>query len=549
MGGKNISIFYCLLSRRCVASCFRAFKFEDLCLQLEKSRMNLSEIGSTPIPGSSPAGQEARYDTAYEQLQAEIDKLTSVTQAGEVDWGHVVDLAADIIENKSKDFLAAAYMSVGLMHVQDFEGLSMGSRVLNSMVATFWDDGYPPKMRLRGRMNVFSWWEEKVLAWLKTRPGNEPVPPAECAEAAANIKKLDGALGELLPDLPPMRELVSILDTLSEKQREKEEASIAHQAASPGEGENKTTQPETSTSSTTGVAEDASSARKMLSESALTFAAMGRAENPADPWAWKASRMSAWINVKGLPPAQGGQTMIPAPDSSVKPSLLACLSDGKLLEAATRAEDHFAGAIFWLDLQRIIANAFEGLGEDFAAALEVVRAETKMLLDRLKGLDQLSFSDSTPFADAETRAWIASLNSKGRSKAPEDCGDDAASEVLDKANSRFLKKDVAGALDLISRAIREAPDGSMRLRLRLGQVDLLCRCEHFGMASALAEELLDELGARGLESWDPSLAVRILLSGRDAFIGEGGEDNLGKARRLAARISRIRPSAALNLTM
>ncbi len=512
--------------------------------------MNLSEIGFTPIPGSCPAGREARYDPVYEQLQAEIDKLTSVTQAEEVDWGHVVDLATDIIENKSKDFLAAAYMSVGLMHVQDFEGLSMGSRVLNDMVATFWEDGYPPKKRLRGRMNVFSWWEEKVLAWLKTRPGNGPVPPAECAEAAANIKKLDEALGELLPDLSPMRELVSILDTLTEKRSEKEESSVAHQAAaSPGEGENETTEPESSSSSTTDAPEDASSARKMLAESALTFAAMGRAENPADPWAWKASRMSAWINVKGLPPAQGGRTMIPAPDSTVKPSLLACLSDGKLLEAATRAEDHFAGAIFWLDLQRIIANAFEGLGEDFAAVLEVVRAETKMLLVRLKGLDQLSFSDSTPFADAETRAWIASLNSKGRSKVPEDCGDDPTREVLDKANSRFLKKDVAGALDLISRAIREAPDGSMRLRLRLGQVDLLCRCERFGMASALAEELLDELDARGLESWDPSLAVRILLSARDAFIGEGGEDNLGKARRLAARISRIHPSAALNLTV
>jgi type VI secretion system protein VasJ len=434
--------------------------------------------------------------------------------------------------------------------VEGFEGLAAGSKVLTDMVATFWDDCYPPKKRLRGRMNVFFWWQEKLLSWLKNRPGGEPAPAAERAAVTQNVKKLDEALGELLPDFPPMRELIAVLDRLPGEQSIQKEGSAEQPAPNEqGGGEKKEPASEPPAASVPSVPEDAAASRKMLAQSALTFAGMGGTENPADPWVWKASRMAAWISVKGLPPAQGGQTMIPAPDSTIKPALLTCLSDGKLLEAARSAEEHFTGAIFWLDLQRIIAKALEGLGDDFASALEVVRGETLFLLSRLRGLEQLSFSDSTPFADPETRAWIASLNSGGGKPDPQESGDDPVGKALEDADSRFSKKEEAAALDLISRAIGETPDGRGRLRLRLGQMYLLCRAGRFGMASALADEILAEIDARGLETWDPSLMVKALLAGREAFVGAGGEENVEKARKLAARISRIRPSAALNLTL
>lgn len=512
--------------------------------------MELAAIGRTPIPGPNPVGQDARYDPDYAQLQAEIDKLTSVTRAGEVEWKRVVDLAADILSGKAKDLLAAAYMSVGLMQSQGLAGLATGAQVLSDLVAAYWEDCFPSKTRLRGRMNAFSWWQEKTVAWVKAQPASNPVPAALHAEVIAKIKVLDQVLAELLPELTSMRELLNYLERMSvEKSPEPEvaaESGSLRQEASGGQAP-----PAALFSAAAMPPADSKTARTALSEAALTFAGLARAENPADPWAWKASRLTAWISIKGLPPAMGGQTMIPAPDPAVKAAFMTLLAEGKLLEAANAAEDYFTGAIFWLDLQRIIAKALAGLGDDYIPALDAVRGEVRQFVKRLPGLEQLSFADGTPFGDSETRVWLASLSDGQKNGAPH-AGpeqDQATAKTLEQAEAYFSKKDEAGALDLISQAMRQASDGPARLRLRLGQMELLCRSNRFAVAAALAEELLSEIDARGLENWVPALVVDVLLASREVFVGLGGEANLAKARVLAARISRIRPAAALNLAV
>ncbi|MFH1020043.1 MAG: type VI secretion system protein TssA [Pseudomonadota bacterium] len=519
--------------------------------------MELAALGRTPIPGPNPAGQDARYDPDYAQLQAEIDKLTSVTRAGEVEWKRVVDLAAGILSLKAKDLLAAAYMSVGLMQTQGLAGLATGTQVLGDLVATYWEDGFPSKTRLRGRMNAFYWWQEKTVAWVKAQPASDLVPIALHTEVIAGIKVLDQVLGGLLPDLASMRELLNHLERMPvEKAPEPEIAAEPGQAGSTESSRRQEASvgqaPSAALSSAAAKPpEDSKTARNALIEAAMAFAGLVRAENPADPWAWKASRLAAWINIKGLPPAVGGQTMIPAPDAAVKAGFSTLLAEGKLLEAANAAEEYFTGAIFWLDLQCIIAKALAGLGDDYTPALDAVRGEVRQFVKRLPGLEQLSFADGTPFVDSESRVWLASLINGQKNGKQQACPepDQSITKILAQAEAHFSKKDEAGALDLISQAMLNATDGPVRLRLRLGQMELLCRSNRFAMAAALAEELLAEIDARGLENWAPALVVDVLLVSREVFAGLGGETNLAKARVMAAKISRIRPSAALNLAM
>lgn len=531
--------------------------------------MIIEKLGATPIPGPCPAGQDARYEPEFVDLQAEIDKLSAVSTIQEVDWNRVVNLAGVILETKAKDLTAAAYMSVGLMHARELSGVAQGVALISDMVATFWEDCFPAKKRMRGRVNAIAWWEEKTRIWLKNH--DTPPLPAETQTALLDhIKTLDKALGEVSPDMPSLRELASIIERLPvEKPQQQEdhapekapenasgeatgeatEASEGSSSPPPPARSHPGAQPAPGPAEQPAAAEDSAKARKVLAQAALTFAELCRVENPADPLAWKASRIGAWINVKSMPPAQEGQTLIPGPNMAVKTALLTQLADGKLLEAARSAEEHFPGTIFWLDLQRIIAKALEGLGEEYLWALDAVRSEVCSLLHRLPGLDQLSFADGTPFADPETRAWINSLGSGhgGRQQDASGGQDDLVTRTLEQAGRRFSQKDEAGALDLISQAVRQAPDGPSRFRLRLGQMDLLCRSARFSMAAALADELLAEIQSRGLEDWDPPLAVQILLAGREAYVGMNSEDYQAKARALAARISRIRPSAAMNL--
>jgi len=151
--------------------------------------MDIDALGREPIPGASQVGQDARYDLEYDQLQGEIDKLNSVTSLAEVNWKRVVELGTNILETKSKDLLAAVYLSVGLLHEAGLEGMGTGSQVLRDMVATYWDDCFPPKKRLRGRMNAFSWWQEKTTAWLKGLP-SDPVPAELHRTILENVEAL-----------------------------------------------------------------------------------------------------------------------------------------------------------------------------------------------------------------------------------------------------------------------------------------------------------------------------------------------------------------------
>jgi type VI secretion system protein VasJ len=522
--------------------------------------MSYENLVKTPILGSSPAGRDARYEPEFADLQAEIDKLNSVTHVQEVDWKRVVNLAGIILETKAKDLLAAAYMSVGLMHVQEMNGVVLGVRIMADMIAIFWEDCFPARKRMRGRINALVWWEEKTRGWLKSYSVPQPLPAELHKNLLTDVRSLDKALGEVLPDMPSLRELIGIIERLPVESPQQQEVlapeeSIEHPQDTSPYAQPSPVQPQPAPQSPAqptnkpAAPEDSTAARKTLAQAALTFAELSRNENPTDPLAWKAARIGAWINVKAMPPAQEGQTLIPGPNMAVKTALLTQLADGKLLEAARSAEDHFTGAIFWLDLQRIVAQALEGLGDEYLWALDAVRGEVCSLLRHLPGLGQLSFADGTPFADPETRAWLNSL-ATGHGNTQQDASsdrDDLVTRTLEQAGKRFTKKDEASALDLISQAVRQAPDGPSRFRLRLGQMDLLCRSARFSMAAALADELLAEIQSRGLEDWDPPLAVQILLASREAYVGLGGDEYQAKARALAARISRIRPSAAMNL--
>jgi len=506
--------------------------------------MEISDLGRTPIPGPSPVGQDPRYESEFEQLQGEIEKLSSVSAGGVADWPRIVDLASQVLAAKAKDLTAAAYLAVGLTQTKGLEGLAQGAHILDDLTATFWENCFPAKTRMRGRQAAFGWWQERTLAWLRTLPGTTTVSPELYQDLTAAAEALDKRLGELMPDLPPLRNLLEALE-----RRAPAEPQAAPQAGDAPAPEQQAAASPAATSQTQP--QDAAAARELLSSAALNFAALAVAENPADPWAWRATRLAAWIKVKALPPAEGGKTMIPAPEPSVKQTLLVLLSEGKLAEAARAAEEQVTAALFWLDPHRITAKALEGLGPDYAAALAAVQAEVRLLQARLPGVEQLAFADGTPFADPETQAWLATLTGgsaqgAGRTKtaAPQD---DLAAQAVADAEKRFAKKDELGALDVLGQAARQVQDGPSRLRLTMAQMSLLGRAGRWPVAASLAEAVVGEVERRGLEDWDPDLAVDALLAARGAYAGLGGEDGQARARALAARVARIRPAAALHL--
>jgi len=438
---------------------------------------------------------------------------------------------------------------VGLTQTRGLDGLGLGARILGELTTTFWEDCFPPKKRLRGRMAAYAWWQEKTLAWLRNFTDVEPMPGEKHHALLVDVQTLDRVLGELMPDFSPMNDLIEVLRRLPV---------IPDAVSAPEAGQPAAAPPEPAAQPARPVApqvsaapQDAKSARAALASAALDFVTLAGREDPADPWVWRATRMGAWLKLKGVPPAEGGKTMIPPPEQAVKNALLNLLSQGRYLEAAQGAEEQVTAELFWLDPHRIAAKALEGLGAEYAAAQSAVCAEMRVFLAWLPGVEHLTFSDGTPFADAETRAWLSSLTSAGAPRpAPSEAaaghGDELA-KARAEAEKRFADKDVAGALDFLGQAERRAANGPLRLRLMLAQMSLLGRAGHWPVAVSLAEAVVGEVERRGLEDWDPELALEALLATREAYTGLGGEGGLAKAREYAACAARIRPSAALHL--
>ena len=168
--------------------------------------MDYAALGKEPIPGDNPAGSDCRYETAFETLQAEIDKLSSPTAEGKVDWAKVTQWAADILAGKSKDLTVASYLAVGLVRERQVKGLDEGLQVFKDLVENYWDTMYPPKKRMRGREGALSWWLEKtedVLVDLKP----DPLAVELVQRLQENIRLLDGFLAEKMPEPPLLRPL------------------------------------------------------------------------------------------------------------------------------------------------------------------------------------------------------------------------------------------------------------------------------------------------------------------------------------------------------
>jgi type VI secretion system protein ImpA len=58
-------------------------------------------------------------------------------------WPKVVELAEDILRNKSKDLQVAAWYAEALTKLRGFEGLAFGLTVLDGLICDFWEFCYP----------------------------------------------------------------------------------------------------------------------------------------------------------------------------------------------------------------------------------------------------------------------------------------------------------------------------------------------------------------------------------------------------------------------
>lgn len=522
--------------------------------------MNYEALGNTAISEDSPAGQDVAYEPEFEELQQEIDKLSSVTTgAGQVDWNKVERLSVAILAEKSKHLLVGVYLAKALMQTRQLDGLIEGTQVLKDMIAGFWDNLYPPPKRKKGRINALQWWLDQADSFFRQF---SPSPLPE--EKITTVKDLAGELDALVEeklgdDAPVFRPLLQHIDRLPVAGPEKEpvpEATLEEQPsqAQPPSAASQPVASNTSSESPEGVEseKDANRVLKTIFSQMSLVAAYYREKDPANPLGYRLNRLIAWLTVDELPLKQDdGNTLLPSPDGAIRSGIENQLATGNYEAAIAGAEAQVRQSLFWFDLSRFTAQALEALGPKYAAAHEIVCAETALFVKRLPGVENFNFSDGTPFADNETRAWLKTISQPDTdekfSMVDSENGELEARirEIETEAKSLLKQKEKAEAVALLQTHMTSACSSRERFLFRMALVRLFMGMGKNRLAAPHIDEILSGIDHYVLETWDPDLAVQgFSLAHENAL----AEKNKEKGEDLLSRIAKINPVSAFRMT-
>ena len=519
--------------------------------------ISFETLGACPVPGTTPAGEDARYEPEYAAVLEEIEKLSFSGQGSPVSWTAIEKNAVAILSEKSKDMQIAAYLGVALWHNRGLDGLADGIRVLAGLLENFWETGWPALKRMRGRVNAIDWWHERAYAFVQEAATQDAALTAQGQQDILDaLAKLDGLVATLMPDASPLRDLLAAVRRLpvspepeaaSDAPATQAEPETGPPKASPATAPATPPAPSSATPPAESVAaDDPIALRRHFASAGLAYLAAARPAEPGNASLWRMSRLIIWGSIAALPPSEGGQTLLPVPDMATLAQARQKLQTGNPLDAALEAEAFFATAPFCLDAQETIHAALCALGPSCADAARCVLEESLSFFSRLPGMDTLSFTDGTPFAEPQTLAWLrggAALLRPPHTESLLPSGGDACDAAFQAARDLLAQNKLTEALAALDAA--KTPSPAVNLRLNLYQLRLLREAGKNAAAQALAEALLEEITARDLDAWDPQLSLATLTAARDAFgLAESRYER--ELREVRRRIARLRPASALD---
>jgi len=474
---------------------------------------------ASPISAGEPCGESVRYDDDFETIKSEYGKLS------DFDYEMIKELSTGLLLEKTKDILVGSYLAVALYKTDGLKGLAEGISLLDILSTTFWDDLLPKKMAARS--SAISFFVQKTHDDLEVY--KPTLADGETLELiGARIKGFQTFTMESMAEhAPPLSGFVKLIDALKRKVPKAAAPKPVAGAQADASG--------TAPAAGGGAPAAAGGAPGTIAsisdaERAIRAGSMYFHENDwKDPVAYRVIRSLQWGQITSLPQTEGSQTMIPDPEEHRLFFLKNLLSKSEyqnLLEAceAMFAEDGF---LFVLDLQRMASIALEQMGSDFEPARMAVLEETALLLNRLPGLRNLTFSDGTPFSSPMCEDWIqaevapllGSSGGGGGAGSAIDSGDEQFEKSKKEAQKLLQKGDLQKAIKLI-RADGDSDKSSKQRFLRqLFLADLCIKGERPAIARAILEKLDALIDQHSLAEWDPDLALSALSSLRACYVG------------------------------
>ena len=400
-----------------------------------------------------------------------------------------------------------------------------------------------------------------------------PCPGTRCARSRDMILSLDQTLSEKSDDAPVLNRLVETLDRLplQDEPAAAPATPEAGQPANPAPAATETVPAAVSASAPAappkaagGAAQvpaaptqfklqSAQEAQQALDDNLTNLARIAwylMEQDPTNPLPYHLTRIAAWSTVDQLPISEAGQTRLPPPDGMIRGGLDSLLAAKDYPGALQTSEARVTEFLFWLDMSRISAQALDELGGPYQAAQEAVTAQTAMYIRRLPGLENLTFSDGTPFADRETKAWLKSITGDTGAQTATVSGPGVESEIaetLTQALDLIKDKKTVEALALLEQRLAGSDAARTRLLWRMTLARVLLNLARPDLARAHLKAITTQIDDFRVEEWEPKLAfqaLRLVYEGLSEADDEAGRE---EARKTAERLAGISPSESLNI--
>jgi type VI secretion system protein VasJ len=443
-----------------------------------------------PVSQVLPAGDDPAYDDQFMQIREEVNKLSGF------DTDAIARLSESLLTTVSKDIRVISFYAWARLHQHGEEGLAEGLELLAAALHQFGGKLHPQRSRSR----------QGALAWLGSARMLDSLtlwPEADIAR----VCRISGAL-LLIEDALNEDErsgLQPLLRALELRLAQNGGASAMVPLNSPAHAD----------------VDDLALAVLAPVNSGETLKAQAKVLANylrEQPGGWlsahhlmKSVRWDTILNLPALGP--GGNTRLLPPKPDHRAHLKRLYVQQSWMELLELTDSLFGQAInhVWFDLQWYACEALNR--QDKGATLaNIVQQDLNGLLSRLPGLEMLSYSDGTPFADEVTRSWIA-LKVKGdvrltESDTPIFRPDNDIFSLENEAVEKAEAESVEAALAWLQmRPGTSNTKDQWLLRLLMARV-----CEQFGkseMALHLLDELNQQAGALTLAQWEPTLLFEV----------------------------------------
>jgi len=474
---------------------------------------------AAPIAGANPVGEDPKYSVEFEFVKAEIAKTS------ERDWEKIHEAALTVLTSQAKDITLFCY---GMLAATMAKGWPQGAAMAAAMALHCkenWDAIHP--QRERARQNAVKWLtEERTLGTFAQQSPSSSDHDALTAFVSA-LNDIRGILNEKFADNPPS--IKPLIQFVEEKAKETKPAAAAPPPPPPPPPSSSAPSTDSGSTSIAAPAVGDGASKTDLLTALRKIALSITAAEPDNPMGYKLLRISRWQEVSVAPKNDKGVSVFNPPNpqrAAFLDSQFQQKSWGTILE---KCEPAFTepGFHFWFDLQFWAVQAFQGKGLEVCA--EAVRQELRGLLKRVPQLIEMKFSDGTPFANGQTKAWMEEIQQQGASGGSRQSS--AAREDTLEADLAIAKElassgNVADAIDVLQAGLIYGDQRSRTIRqLEIARVAL----QHGKIRAAVAvsSEIAERAEKMSLAAWEPQLArsiaeihLKALTAAIDANVGD-----------------------------